>query len=62
MAIRLSELVCLQWFAPVAPVANIADFPSRGKHHPVLTEEFMCKQATTLDIFKRCVDEFLVDQ
>ena len=30
MAVRLEELVCLQWFARVASSSNLADFPSRG--------------------------------
>ena len=62
MAVRLEELVCLQWFARVASASNLADFPSRGRHHPMLPESSMCCHSATMDIYTRCVDHFLVDR
>ena len=62
MAVRLEELVCLQWFARVASSSNLADFPSRGRSHPLLPESLMCDQIATKDIYEKCVGNFLVDR
>ena len=62
MAVRLEELVCLQWFARVASSSNLADYPSRGKSHPMLPASLMCDQTATKDIYEKCVDKFLVDR
>ena len=62
LAIRLEELVCVQWFARVASASNLADHPSRGKAHELLPCDIMCDAATTLCVFDKCADEFLVDQ
>ena len=60
MAVSLEELVCLQWFVRVASASSLAVFQFRGKPHPILSEDLMCKQAATLGVFKS-IDEFLVE-
>ncbi len=62
LAVRLGELVCIQWFARVASASNLADFPSRGEDHELLPCDIRCDASTTLCIFERCAEEFLVDQ
>ena len=59
LAVRLEELVCIQWFARVASASNLASFPSRGNDQP-LPSNIMCDVATTLHTFDRCADEFLL--
>ena len=61
LAVRLEQLVCIQWFARVASSSNLADFPSRNMSHPLLLERLRCDDTVTLDIFNQCVDEFVVD-
>ncbi len=61
LAVRLEELICTQWFARVASASNLPDYPSRGKVHDMLPSDSMCDLTTTLGIFDKCADEFLVD-
>ena len=53
MAVRLEELVCLPWFARVASSSNLADFPSRGRPHPLLPESLLSDRVFTKDIYDR---------
>ena len=61
LAVRLEELVCIQWFARVASASNLADFPSRNMEHPMLPHITMADLHFTLEVFNKGVDEFLGD-
>ena len=61
MAVRLEELVCLQWFAVctarVASSSNLADFPSCGKFHPImLPESLRSNHDVTIEAYHKCVE------
>ena len=62
LAVRLEELVCIQWFARAASASSLADYPSRGMAHELLPCDIVGDTATTLRIFDKCADEFLVGQ